>query len=85
MFLAINRAKFDFQKEGAYHQKIHQNDHCKSLSLRIHKTNNNTLTCDFLLSLNQTQQRRQDIHMIYHLAILKLKPYRNITGRKFAI
>ena len=44
-----------------------------------------TLTCAFLLSLYQTQQRIQGIGMIYHLAIFQLKPHRNITRRKFAI
>ena len=85
MLSAISRAKFDFQKEGAHHHQIHHNELCKSLSLRIHKTNHNTLTCGFLLSLNQTQQRRQGIWMIYHLAVFQLKPHRNITRRKFAI
>ena len=74
-----------FKKECAYHHQIYHNKHYKPLSLRIHKTNHNTLTCGFLLSLNQTQQRRQGIWMIYHLEVFQLKPHRNITRRKFAI
>ena len=64
MFLAISKAKFDFQKQAAYHQQVCHNEHCKSL--RIHKTNHKVPTCGFLRSLNQTQLRRQDIHMIYN-------------------
>ena len=43
MLSTINRAKFDFQKVGAYHHQIHHTKLCKSLSLRIHKTNHNTI------------------------------------------
>ena len=66
MVLAISKARFDFHKQAAYHQQICHNEHCKSLSLRIHKTNHKVATCDFLISLSQTQLRRQDIHMVYH-------------------
>ena len=53
MFSAMNRPKFDFQNEGAYHHQIHHNELCKSLSLRIHKTNHNALTCGFLLRVSE--------------------------------
>ena len=66
LFPAISKARFDFQKQAAYHQQICHNEHCKSLPLRIHKTNHKVATCDFLISLSQTQLRRQDIHMVYH-------------------
>ena len=66
LFLAISKARFDFQKQAAYHQQICHNEHCKSLSLRIHKTNHKVPTCGFLIRLSQTQLRRQDIHMVYH-------------------
>ena len=72
MFSAIIKAKFDFQKEGDCHQQTCHNVLCESLSLRIHKTNHNILTCDFLLSLNQNQQRKKGIRMIYHLAVFQL-------------
>ena len=51
LFLAISKARFDFQKQAAYHQQICHNEHCKSLSLRIHKTNRKVPTCGFLISL----------------------------------
>ena len=71
MFSAINKAKFDFQKEGDCHQQTCHNELWKSLSLRIHRTNHNILTYDFLLSLNQNQQRRKGIHMIYQLVVFQ--------------
>ena len=85
MFSAINRASFDFQTEGAYQQQICHIKHCKSLSLRIHKTNHSILTGVLLVSLNLTERRRQGIHMIYHLAVFQLKPHSDITRRKSEI
>ena len=84
MFLAISKAKFHFQKQAAITNKYVTTN---TLSLRIHKTNHKVPTCGFLISLNQTQLRRQDIHMVYHwqFFFFSLKPHSNITGRNFVI
>ena len=89
MFSAINRAEFDFQKEGTHHYQIHHNELCKSLSLMIHKTNHNTLTCAFLLSLNQTQQRIQGTGMIiiwqfFNSSHIGISPEENLQLKKYS-
>ena len=84
MVLAISKARFDFQKQAAYHQQICHNEHCKSLSLRIHKTNRKVPTCGFLISLvNPAEETGYSYGL--SLAVFSLKPHSNITGRKFVI